>query len=79
MRDTATYIDLGTADGEEEASYAKRCAESLGWTFERIQGDPALLRDLLWGHWDDKRFLIVSPGSASAHSPDENILRKKSL
>jgi hypothetical protein len=76
MRDTATYIDLGTADAGEEATYAKRCADSLGWTFERIQGDPALLRDLLWGNWDDARFLTVSPGSISAHSPDETILRQ---
>lgn len=76
MHDTATYIDLGTVDGDEEAAYAKRCADFLGWKFERIQGDPSLLRDLLWGHWDDERFLTVSPGSRSAHSPDESILRQ---
>lgn len=76
MHDTATYIDLGTADAEEEAAYAKRCADSLGWKFERIHGDPALLRDLLWGNWDDARFLTVMPGSVSAHSPDETILRQ---
>ena len=76
MHDTATYIDIGTPDGEKEAAYAERCAKSLGWKFERIHGDPALLRDLLWGNWDPTRFLVVEPGSASAHSPDESILRQ---
>jgi hypothetical protein len=73
--DTATFLDLGTADAEMEAAYAKRCADFLGWGFEHIHGDPALLRDLLWGNWDDARFLTVAPGSASAHSTDEKILR----
>lgn len=77
MHDTATYIDLGTDDGEQEAAYAKLCADSLGWNFERIQGDPTLLRDLLWGKWDDERFLTVMPGSRSGHSPDERILRQE--
>jgi hypothetical protein len=76
MHDTATYIDLGTAEGETEAAYAKHCADSLGWKFERIHGDPALLRDLLWGNWDEARFLTVLPGSVSAHSPDETIIRQ---
>lgn len=76
MHDTATYIDLGTPDGETEADYARHCAESLGWRFERIHGDPTLLRDLLWGNWDDARFLVIEPGSLSAHSPDEKIFRQ---
>jgi hypothetical protein len=76
MRDTATYIDLGTADGEDESAYAKRCADSLDWKFERIHGDPALLRDLLWGNWDQSRYILIKPGYVSAHSPDEEILRQ---
>ena len=76
MHDTATYIDLGTPDAEAEAAYAMRCADSLGWKFEHIHGDPILLRDLLWGNWDDERFLVVQPGCASAHATDESILRQ---
>jgi hypothetical protein len=75
MHDTATYIDLGTADAGEEAAYAKRCADSLGWKFERIHGDPTLLRDLLWGQWDDKRFQKIYPGAMLGHSPDEAVMR----
>jgi len=76
MHDTATFIDIGTPDGEAEAAYAQRCAASLGWKFERIHGDPDLLRDLLCGNWDNARFLVVAPGAASAHSPDESIIRQ---
>lgn len=75
MHDTATYIDLGTADAETGADYAKQCADSLGWKYERIHGDPTLLRDLLEGRWDDERFQIIRPGEVLGHSPDERILR----
>jgi hypothetical protein len=77
MHDTATYIDLGTDNAETEADYAKQCADSLGWKFERIHGDPTLLRDLLEGRWDDERFQIIRPGEVLGHSPDERILRAK--
>ncbi len=75
QHNTATYIDLGTEDAESEADYARRCADWLGWKFERIHGDAALLRDLLCGKWDDARFQIVVPGSQLGHSADEKILR----
>ena len=75
QHNTATYIDLGTDDAEPEAAYAQRCAEWLGWKFERIHGDATLLHDLLWGNWDDARFQIVGPGMQLGHSPDANILR----
>jgi hypothetical protein len=77
MHDTATYMDLGTAEAEEEAAYAKRCADAMGWKFERLRGDPTLLRDLLWGNWDDARFLTISPGCRSGHSADDEILRQE--
>jgi len=75
MHDTATFIDLGTPDGETEADYAKHCADSLGWNYQRIHGDPMLLRDLLGGGWDDGRFQIIRPGEVLAHSIDDRILR----
>ncbi len=79
MHDTATYIDLGTADAETEADYAKQCADSLGWKYERIHGDPTLLRDLLEGRWDDERFQTIQPGEALGHAPDEQILRAETV
>ncbi len=77
QHDRVTYMDLGTADAEPEADYAKRCADWLGWKFERIKGDPSLLRDLIWGPWDGERFQIVEPGNRLAHSPDEHIMKSE--
>ena len=72
---TATFIDLGTPDAAAEAAYTARCAEWLGWNFEHLKGDPALLRDLLSGNWDAQRFQIVPPGARLAHSADEAVMR----
>ena len=75
LRDTATYLELGTDDAQAEADYARKCAEWLGWKFEHRRGDAALLRDLLWGNWDDLRFQIVEPGQQLGHALDDSILR----
>lgn len=77
--DTSTFIDLGTPEAEREAGYAKQCADWLGWKFERIQGDPALLRDLLFGPWDEARYQIIRPGFKLAHSPDDAVMRAETL
>jgi hypothetical protein len=79
QHDTATYLDLGTGDAEKEADYARRCAQWLGWKFEYLRGDPALLRDLLWGNWDNERFQIIEPGMQLGHAPDERIMRAQPL
>ncbi|MCE5229450.1 ASKHA domain-containing protein [bacterium] len=71
----AVFLDLGTDDAETECAYARRCAQWLGWRFERMQGDPKLLRDLIWGNWDEGRFQIVQPGMRLAHATDESIMR----
>jgi hypothetical protein len=75
LRDTATFIDLGTEDAATEAAYARKCADWLGWKFEHLRGDPALFRDLLWGNWDESRFQIIQPGEQLAHVPDDSIMR----
>jgi hypothetical protein len=74
--DTVAYVDLATANADQEAAYAKSCAEWLNWKFERLTGDPTLLRDLLQGNWhDEARFQIIPPGHCLRHSPDERIMR----
>lgn len=75
LHDTAVFLDLGTDDAAAEADYARRCADSLGWRFEHLHGDPALLRDLLWGRWDAERFQVIAPGERLGHSADAAILR----
>ena len=79
QHNTATYVDLGTDDAETEAEYARRCADWLGWKFERLRGDATLLRDLLWCRWDERRFQIVQPGEVLEHVAEDAILRARPL
>lgn len=79
LHDTATYLDLGTANAQTEADYARQCAEWLEWKFEHLPGDPSLLKDLLWGNWDPARFQIIDPGMQLGHAPDESILRAETV
>jgi hypothetical protein len=73
----AAFIDLGTPDADAEAAYAQRCADTLGWRYDRCAGDPALLRDLLAGHWDDERFQVVPPRAELRHAPTDRIFDVK--
>ena len=75
VRDRVTFLDLGTPEAPVFVEKAREAADRLGWKFEYIVGDPALLRDLLNGPWDDERFQIVPPGETLGHAPDENIFR----
>jgi hypothetical protein len=77
MRDTVTCLDLQTENAAAEADYARKCADWLGWKFEHLPGDAALLRDLLWGNWDAARFQIIEPGAQLAHATDESIMRSE--
>ncbi|MBP7950537.1 MAG: DUF1638 domain-containing protein [Verrucomicrobiales bacterium] len=72
---TATFIDPGTPDAPEELAYTRRCADALGWKCEHVRGDPALLRTLLTGPWDDERFLVVPPGRRIAMSNDDRVMK----
>ncbi|MEI8341082.1 MAG: DUF1638 domain-containing protein [Verrucomicrobiota bacterium] len=73
----AVYLDLATPGADDKAQEAESAAKSLGWKFERIKGDPTLLRDLIAGRWDDERFQIVEPGCVLRHSPDAQIFRQQ--
>ena len=73
----AVYLDLGTPGADEKAAEAEASAKALGWKFERIPGDPSLLKDLLSGRWDAERFQIVEPCAALDHSPDDKIFRAR--
>ena len=57
----AAFVDLGVGKAAQDVAYTRHCADCLGWSFEQVDGDPSLLRDLLAGHWDERRFLVVPP------------------
>jgi hypothetical protein len=75
LHTTAGYTDLGLPGDDENRRYAEQCAKSLGWRFQDHAGDASLLRDLLHGPWDSKRFLVVRPGERIAHTADAGIMK----
>jgi hypothetical protein len=52
---------------------ARRTAAERRWTLDELEGDPALLRSLLAGTWDE-RFLVVEPGEVVAAAGDERVV-----
>lgn len=72
---TAAYLDLGVGDTAGHEKYTKECAEWLHWKYERLDGDPGLLRRLVNGDWTGDDFLIVKPGHKIEASNDETIMR----
>jgi len=77
----AAFIGLGADAGEkpEHADYAKHCAACLGWTFDHVQGDEKLMRDLFNGPWDDARFLVVPPGHGIQLTADDSVIKAAPL
>ncbi|MBK1875608.1 DUF1638 domain-containing protein [Pelagicoccus mobilis] len=56
----AAYVDI--TNNQTAESYCKSCAQHQGWTYKRMNGNPAMLQDLLSGNWDPSRYLHVPPG-----------------
>jgi hypothetical protein len=53
---------------------ARRRAEQKGWEFDRVEGNPSLIRRLVDGEWEEKDFLVVPPGKSILVSHDTGIL-----
>ena len=58
----ATYVDWGFADFDEGKKYTKECADFLGWNYDELKGDSALMQRMVDGDWDEREFLVVKPG-----------------
>ncbi len=71
----AAYVDLGFGDNAAYRDYTRECADWLGWTYDELQGDPSLIRDMVEGRWDPERFIVVQPGQTLAASHDDNVLK----
>ena len=70
----AAFIDMGVGDGTPVAVLAEEEAERRGWTFDRVIGDLALVRNLLFGDWNDD-YLVIPPGQQIAMAYDDQIMR----
>ena len=69
----AAFIDTGVGATGRYEDYARQMAESFGWGYERIPGDVSLLREILDGHWDPSRVLVLQPGQRSVLTGDDSI------
>lgn len=75
QHDRAIYTGFDQADTAKDIEYTKTCAACMGWGFDRVPGDPRLLRALLEGDWDKQRFLVVPPHHVIRMTGDEDIVR----
>ena len=73
----AAYVALGAGAGDkpEHAAYTQQCAACLGWTFDHVQGDENLMRDLFTGPWDNARFLMVPPNHGIRLTADDSVIK----
>ena len=70
----AAFIDTGAGDVALYESTARAKAAEEGWAFERLDGDPRLVRMLIHGEWPAEEFLVIRPGQTLRHSADERIV-----
>lgn len=70
----AAYIDTAEMRLPDYTAHVQELASRRGWNFERLVGSLIILRDLLEGHWDEGRFLIVPPGQTIAPTYDGRII-----
>jgi hypothetical protein len=70
----AAFIDVGVGDGSPVERMAQDEAERRGWAFDRVLGDLVLVRNLLFGDWNED-FLVIPPGQRIAMAYDDQIMR----
>lgn len=62
------YIDTGLKDQERYREYAREVARHFGLRFEEIKGSNQLVRQMLYGPWDDDAFVVVPPGTSVTYA-----------
>jgi hypothetical protein len=70
----ATYVHLTVGATDADKQYTRDCAAWLGWRYDEQTGDPALLRDLITGRWDDERFVVLEPGHTIRVTADDRVM-----
>lgn len=69
-----TFVDWPEFDNASFKKETKDNADFLGWHYDEIQGDKALLERFISGKWEDD-FLIVPPGKSLCPSYDSSIIK----
>jgi hypothetical protein len=68
------FLDTGLAPADDAAHRAREESERRGWRFERTLADLKLIRQLLYGEWDDD-FQVLQPGERLEMSYDDGVVR----
>jgi hypothetical protein len=69
----AAFVDMGVGDGSKVERMAQDDAGRRGWAFEKVAGDMALVRRLLFGDWAED-FLVLEPGQSLAMTYDQQVI-----
>lgn len=69
----AAYVDITNNSTAE--SYCQQCAANLGWSYQRLTGDPSILKKLVSGDWIDEHFLVVKPGEMISTTTDGKLVK----
>lgn len=72
-----TYIEMGIEPDNRFEQQTRDLANENGWEFDHVQGNLALLQQLVDGPWDEDRFLVLPPGDRVAPSFDDKIIQIK--
>jgi len=70
-----TYIAMGIEPDDRFERQTREEAARRGWSYERLEGQMGLIRQLVDGPWDADKFLVVPPGSRVVSSFDERIIK----
>jgi len=70
-----TFIETGLESGGKFVGESVAEAKEKGWTFERVTGDLAWLRRLVYGEWTEAEFVIAEPGQRIVASYDTGVVK----
>ncbi len=66
------FINTGDAALERYHAYSKRFAQEFDLSYEEIQGNPALVRKMINGPWDED-FVVIQPGQTLSYQEFVNM------
>lgn len=73
----AVYIRTQEVAFPDISGQVREVADRRGWNFVELAGSLILVRDLLNGEWDQKRFLTIPPGHVIEPSNDSGIVSQR--
>lgn len=68
-------IETGVGPYDAYQRLCRAQADDNHWSYEEIPGDPGLISKLVSGEWDERDFLVVSPGQTIVASHDDGVIR----